>query len=106
MATAFSTSAGQILIVLAIRYTHAYTNIAFDHSFAVLLYHISMTPLRPKRKTAVLSLRVSPPVKAAAELAAERDHRSVASFIEVLIRNHCKANEISVENENLKGDAP
>jgi hypothetical protein len=40
---------------------------------------------RPKRKTAVLSLRVSPPVKAAAQRAAERDHRSVASFIEVLI---------------------
>lgn len=59
---------------------------------------------RPKRKTAVLSLRVSPPVKAAAQLAAERDHRSVASFIEVLIINHCKSNEISVEKENSGGE--
>jgi hypothetical protein len=58
---------------------------------------------RPKRKTAVLSLRVSPPVKAAAQIAAERDHRSVASFIEVLIINHCKDKEISVEKEKLEG---
>jgi hypothetical protein len=58
---------------------------------------------RPRRKTAVLSLRVCPPVKAAAEIAAERDHRSVASFIEVLIINHCKDNKISIEKENLEG---
>jgi hypothetical protein len=58
---------------------------------------------RPKRKTAVLSLRVSPPIKAAAQVAAERDHRSVSSFIEVLIRNHCKDNEISVDKEKLEG---
>jgi hypothetical protein len=64
-----------------------------------------MTP-RPRRKTAVLSLRVSPPVKAAAQLAAERDNRSVASFIEVLILNHCKNNEISVEKENPQGGTP
>jgi hypothetical protein len=61
---------------------------------------------RPKRKTAVLSLRVSPPVKAAAERAAERDNRSLANFIEVLILNHCKDKEISVENENPQGGTP
>lgn len=61
-----------------------------------------MTP-RPKRKTAVLSLRVAPPVKAAAQRAAERDNRSVASFIEVLILNHCKKEEISVEKESPQG---
>jgi hypothetical protein len=38
-----------------------------------------------------MTLRVSPEVKAAAELAAERDHRSVTSLIEVLILNHCKS---------------
>ena len=58
---------------------------------------------RPKRKIAVLSLRVSPLVKAAAQAAAELDHRSVASFIEVLIINHCKDNQISVEKEKLEG---
>jgi len=38
-----------------------------------------------------MTLRVSPEIKAAAELAAERDHRSVTSLIEVLILNHCKS---------------
>jgi len=50
--------------------------------------------LRPKTKTSVMTLRVSPEVKAAAELAAERDHRSVTSLIEVLILNHCKSMDI------------
>jgi hypothetical protein len=45
-------------------------------------------------------------VKAAAERAAERDNRSVASFIEVLILNHCKDKEISVEQENPQGGTP
>ena len=49
---------------------------------------------RPKTKTSVMTLRVSPEVKAAAELAAERDHRSVTSLIEVLILNHCKSMDI------------
>lgn len=46
---------------------------------------------RPKIKTSVMTLRVSPEIKAAAELAAARDHRSVTSLIEVLILNHCKS---------------
>lgn len=46
---------------------------------------------RPKKKTAVITLRVDPKVKAAAESAAERDHRSLTSFIEVLILEHCDA---------------
>lgn len=37
-----------------------------------------------------MTLRVDPQVKAAAERAAERDHRSLTSFIEVLILKHCK----------------
>lgn len=49
-----------------------------------------MARKRPKTKTAVITLRVDPQVKAAAELAAERDHRSLTSFIEVLILKHCK----------------
>jgi hypothetical protein len=69
------------------------------------LHYIMVASPKVKRKTAVLSLRVAPPIKAAAQRAAERDHRSVASFIEVLIINHCKSNEIAVENDNSKGDA-
>lgn len=47
-------------------------------------------------------MRVSPQVKAAAEMAAERDHRSVTSLIEVLIINHCKTLDIKPETINPK----
>lgn len=52
---------------------------------------------RAQTKTEVLTLRVLPSVKAAAKLAAERDHRSVTSLIEVLILNHCKATGIHLD---------
>jgi hypothetical protein len=55
---------------------------------------------KPKTKTAMMSLRVSPEVKAAAEMAAERDHRSVTSLIEVLILNHCRTLDIHPEALN------
>lgn len=54
-----------------------------------------MPPGKPKIKTAVMTLRVDPKVKMAAEIAASRDHRSVTSFIEVLILNYCK--QVGVE---------
>jgi hypothetical protein len=57
---------------------------------------------KPKTKTAVMTMRVSPQVKAAAEMAAERDHRSVTSLIEVLIINHCKTLDIKPETINPK----
>lgn len=40
---------------------------------------------KPRRKTAVMTLRIEPQVKAVAELAAEHDRRSVTSLIEVLV---------------------
>ena len=52
---------------------------------------------KPKTKTAVMSLRIYPTVKAAAERAAEQDHRSVTNLVEVLILNHCKNLNIPVE---------
>lgn len=51
---------------------------------------------RPKTKTAIVQLRVPPQLKAAAELAAKRDHRSLTSFIEVLILNYCKTHDIPI----------
>jgi hypothetical protein len=50
-----------------------------------------------KIKTAVMTLRVSPTVKAAAERAAELDRRSVTNLVEILILNHCKALNIQYE---------
>lgn len=51
---------------------------------------------KPKTKTAVMTLRVSPIVKASAERAAEHDRRSVTNLVEVLILNHCKALDITL----------
>lgn len=45
---------------------------------------------KPRRKTAVMTLRIEPRVKAIAELAAEHDRRSVTSLIEVLVLAHGK----------------
>lgn len=50
-----------------------------------------MTKRRPKVKTATMTLRLDPKIKAAVEAAAEHDHRSITSLIEVLILKHCRA---------------
>lgn len=42
----------------------------------------------PKTKTATLNLRIDPAVKEAIRLAAEKEHRSVANMVEMLIRRH------------------
>ena len=44
-----------------------------------------------KKKTATLNLRVDPIIKEAIREASERQHRSVANMVEILIREHCKA---------------
>jgi len=61
-----------------------------------------MGPKRPKLKTATMTLRVDPHVKAAAEIAAEKDHRSVTSLIEVLILNYCKTQGIEPPTQVTK----
>lgn len=50
-------------------------------------------------KTATLNLRIDPRIKEAARIAAQRDHRSVANLIEVLIRQHCEASGISIPQQ-------
>lgn len=51
-------------------------------------------------KTATLNLRIDPRIKEAARIAAQRDHRSVANLIEVLIRKHCEATGISIPEQH------
>lgn len=53
---------------------------------------------RPKVKTATLTVRLDPKIKAAAEAAAQQEHRSLTSFLEVLIINHCRTLGLSPEN--------
>lgn len=49
---------------------------------------------------ATLNLRIDPRLKEAARIAAQRDHRSIANLIEVLIRKHCEANDISIPEQH------
>ena len=56
----------------------------------------------PKTKIATLNLRIDPGVKEAVREAADRDHRSIANMIEMLIRRHCDDAGITIpEQSNL-----
>lgn len=55
-------------------------------------------PRRPKVKTATLTVRLDPKIKAAAEAAAEHERRSLTSLLEVLIVNHCRTLGLSPEH--------
>lgn len=63
---------------------------------------------REKRKTAVVTLRMDPRLKAAAEKAADRDQRSLTNFIEVLIVEHCRTLNIQTDENtpNEPGGTP
>ena len=62
-----------------------------------------MLAKKPKLKTAVMTMRVDPQVKAAAKLAAVRARRSVTSLIEVLVLDHCKDIGIDLSAQKRKG---
>ena len=51
------------------------------------------------KKTATLNLRIDPVLKDVVKIAAEKDHRSVANLIELLIRSHCEANDIVIPEQ-------
>ncbi len=55
---------------------------------------------RPKIKTATITVRIDPKIKAAAEAAAEHDHRSLTSLLEILIVNHCRVLGLSPEQSS------
>lgn len=59
----------------------------------------SMAPARrPKVKTATLTVRLDPVIKAAAEAAAVLERRSLTGLLEVLILNHCRTLGISPDS--------
>ena len=45
-------------------------------------------------KTATLTFRIEPELKEALRTAAEREHRSIANMVAVLIMDHCERNGI------------
>jgi hypothetical protein len=58
-----------------------------------------------KINTSTLNLRVDPLIKEALREAAERQHRSIANMVEMLIRGHCKAEGFPVKlQSNLFGE--
>ncbi len=50
-------------------------------------------------KTATLNLRIDPVLKEAVRIAAALEHRSIANMVEVLIRQHCEREGISIHDQ-------
>ena len=50
-------------------------------------------------KTSTLNLRIDPVVKEAVQVAAMKEHRSVANFVEWLIRRHCEEAGIPIPQQ-------
>ncbi len=53
----------------------------------------------PAKKTTTLNLRIDPGLKEALREASQRDHRSIANMIEVLILRHCKEVGVSIPEQ-------
>ncbi len=48
-------------------------------------------------KTATLTFRIKPALKEGLRAAAVREHRSIANMVEVLIRDYCGRNGITIQ---------
>jgi len=57
-------------------------------------------------KTATVTCRIEPGLKEALRMAAAREHRSIANMVEVLIRDYCGRNSITIPEQGdlLGGD--
>ena len=61
-----------------------------------------------KAKSTTLTFRIEPGLKEGLRAAADREHRSIANMIEVLIRDYCGRNGITIQERQalLLEDAP
>ncbi|MEX2165137.1 MAG: ribbon-helix-helix protein, CopG family [Sulfuricaulis sp.] len=50
-------------------------------------------------KTTTLTFRIEPALKEALRTAAEREHRSIANMVEVLIRDYCGRNGVTIPEQ-------
>lgn len=50
----------------------------------------------PTGKNSTVTFRIKPSLKEALRTAADREHRSVANMVEVLIRDYCGRNGIAI----------
>lgn len=55
-------------------------------------------------KTSTLTFRIEPALKEALRAAAEREHRSIANMVEVLIRDWCGRNGIPIPEQGALFD--
>lgn len=55
-------------------------------------------------KTTTLTFRIEPRLKEALRTAADREHRSIANMVEVLIRDYCGRNGIEIGEEPGAGN--
>lgn len=55
-------------------------------------------------KTTTLSFRIDPRLKEALRMAAEREHRSIANMVEVLIRDYCERNGVPITEQGALFD--
>lgn len=66
------------------------------------MYVVKRTGGSMERKTATLNLRVTPEVKELVRLAAEKQHRTISNFVEVLVREHCEVHRVELEQKPPK----
>ena len=50
-------------------------------------------------KTSMLTFRIEPALKEALRTAADREHRSIANMVEVIIRDYCGRNGIAIPEQ-------
>ncbi len=51
-------------------------------------------------KTATLSFRIEPGLKEALRTTAQQEHRSIANMVEVMIREYCGRNKVTISELN------
>jgi len=76
-----------------------------NYGFALQMRYIVindnvLSNLMSPKKITTLNLRVDPAIKEAIKVAANRDHRSVANMIEMLIRQHCEKESITIPEQH------
>ncbi|MDO8890668.1 MAG: hypothetical protein Q7V00_02345 [Sulfurimicrobium sp.] len=53
-------------------------------------------------KTATLTFRIEPGLKDALRTAAEQEHRSIANMVEVMIRDYCGRNGVTIPEQGAQ----
>lgn len=71
----------------------------WDRKYGTNALHLQYILCMVLTKTATLNLRIDPVLKELIRIAAKNEHRSVANLIEVLIRQHCEREGITVPEQ-------